>query len=76
MHITTLNTDFMTSTIRFGSNSEVKLPDRDEWNNQNTLNWAKIYTNESKLDGKVSAGIHSPYHIYINKEIHLHTSPP
>ena len=39
----------------------VKIQTRADYNNQfqNLQNWPEIYTDRSKLDGKVGAGIHS-----------------
>ena len=51
---------------------EVKIPTRHDWSNQkqNLQRWPEIYTDGSKFDGRVGAGIHSTC-LAINKAIPL-----
>ena len=68
-----INTDFITSSLRFGEKtSKVKIPTRDDWSNQhqNVQKWPDIYADGSKLDGRVGADIDSKC-LYINKAINL-----
>ena len=67
-----INTDSVVSSLRFGKNIVVKIPTRDNWNNQhqNLQKWPEIYTDRSKLDGRVGAGVHSTC-LAIKKEIRL-----
>ena len=56
-----INTDSVVSFLRFGKTFEVEIPTRDDWNNQhqNLQKWPEIYTDGSRLDGRVGAGIYS-----------------
>ena len=70
--VNVINTDSVVSSLRFGKNFEVKIPTRDDWNNQhqNLQKWPEIYTDGSKLDGRVGAGVHSTC-LAIKKAIRL-----
>ena len=63
----------VTAFLRFGEKKfVVKIPTSDDWSNQhqNLQNWPEIYTDGSKLNGRIGAGIHSTC-LAINRAIRL-----